>query len=151
MDHPPRDPEEPVLTRGHWSAIAGYGFIITLSVLGVFALALTSFGMNTQKAVTISFLTLAAAQLWHVFNMRDKDSNLFRNEVTQNVYVWGALALTIGLLLAAVYLPGLATLLQTVDPGIDGWIMIFVASVIPLIIGQILKSLASRMNWNLPF
>lgn len=150
MNHPPRDPEEPVLTRGHWSAIAGYGFIITLSVLGVFALALTSFGMNTEKAVTISFLTLAAAQLWHVFNMRDKDSNLILNEVTQNVYVWGALALTIGLLLAAVYLPGLATLLQTVDPGIDGWIMISVASVMPLIAGQILKSLASRMNWNLP-
>lgn len=151
MNHPPRDPEEPVLARRHWSGIAGYGLIITISVLGIFALALTSFGMTTQKAVTISFLTLAAAQLWHVFNMRDPDSKVIRNEVTQNIYVWGALVLTIGLLIAAVYLPGLSTLLQTVDPGVDGWIMVFIASVIPLIIGQILKSLSSKMDWNLPF
>lgn len=108
-------------------------------MLGVFALALTSFGMGEMKAVTISFLTLAAAQLWHVFNMREDDSGVWRNEITSNPYVWGALVLTIGLLIAAVYMPGLSGVLQTVDPGLDGWLIVLGASLIPLLFGQFRK------------
>lgn len=150
MNQAPRDPKEPILTRKHWIGIGGYGSMITLSVLGIFALALDNLGMELQRAVTISFLTLAAAQLWHVFNMRDQVSGIIRNEVTRNLYVWGALVLTIGLLFAAIYLPWLSNLLQTVDPGLDGWMMVLVASLIPLIIGQIAKVLANYFGWQLP-
>jgi Ca2+-transporting ATPase len=44
-----------------------------------------------------------------------------------------------GLLLAAVFVPGLRAVLQVVDPGKAGWILIIGLSLIPLVIGQILK------------
>jgi Ca2+-transporting ATPase len=92
--------------------------------------------MEEQKAVTISFLTLAFARLWHVFNMRDPGSGLIRNEVTTNPYIWGALVICTGLLLSAVYLPGLKDALQTVNPGFNGWGVALGMSLIPVMIGQ---------------
>jgi Ca2+-transporting ATPase len=84
-------------------------------------------------------LTLACAQLWHVFNMRDRESGLFRNPITRNPYVWGALALCVLLLIAAVYVPLLADVLAVVDPGLDGWALVLGMSLIPLALGQALK------------
>jgi Ca2+-transporting ATPase len=139
MKRPPRDPEEPILTRRHWGAIGGYGLIITISVLGALGLAFNWLGMGEDQAVTVSFLTLAFAQLWHVLNMRDRDSSLLRNEVTRNPFVWGALVLCTVLLLGAVYIPVLADVLRVVDPGLKGWALVLVMSLMPLIVGQILK------------
>jgi magnesium-transporting ATPase (P-type) len=45
--------------------------------------------MAQEQAVTLSFLTLAFAQLWHVFDMRERGSSFARNDVTENAYVWG--------------------------------------------------------------
>jgi Ca2+-transporting ATPase len=144
MRRPPRDPREPVLTRRHWLAVPGYGSVMTLCVLGALVLARAWFGMTKEQAVTVSFLTLASAQLWHVFNMRDPGSRLFRNDITRNRFIWGALALCSGLLVAAVYVPALALVLRTVDPGIKGWILVIVMSLIPLAIGQVAKSIRRK-------
>jgi Ca2+-transporting ATPase len=144
MQQTPRDPQEPILTRDLWRAIAAYGLSITLAVLGAFAIALLWFDVTDNQAVTISFLTLALAQLWHVFNMREPGSSLLQNEITHNPYIWGALALCVGLLVAAVYLPGLADVLKTVDPGPKGWILVILASLAPLAIGQVIITGLSR-------
>ena len=141
MDQPPRDPDEPILTRRHWYEMGIYGALIGLPVLGVFALALTVWGMPTEQAVTISFLSVAFARLWHVFNMRDKESGIFRNQVTTNPLVWGALGLCVLLLLLAVFLPPLAGILGVVSPGLHGWLAIAGTSLVPLVLGQILKGL----------
>jgi Ca2+-transporting ATPase len=137
MERPPRDPGEPIMTSRHWLSVAGYGLVITFSVLGSFALAFVWLGLGESRAVTISFLTLAFAQLWHVFDMRDPGSSFLRNDVTQNSYVWGALALCVGLLLSAVYIPGLADVLNIVDPSVKGWALVIGMSLIPWAAGQV--------------
>ena len=81
-------------------------------MLAAFALALGPLGLRPAEAVTVSFLTLAFAQLWHVFDMREPGSPLLANEITRNPWVWGALALCSGLLLAAVAIPGARLVLQ---------------------------------------
>ncbi|MEB3278398.1 MAG: cation-transporting P-type ATPase [Lyngbya sp.] len=141
MKQKPRDRSEPILPRRHWMAIVLYGVIIALIVLGVFWLCLSRLGMKEDKAVTISFLTLAFGRLWHVFNMRDSNSGLLKNEVTTNRYVWLALLLCTGLLLTAVYFSPLANVLKIVNPGLQGWGFILAGSLIPLVIGQILKAI----------
>jgi Ca2+-transporting ATPase len=133
------------MARRHWFAVGGYGLLITLSVLGALALARTRLGMAENRAVTVSFLTLAFAQLWHVFDMRDPGSDWMRNDITRNVYVWGALALCVGLLLAAVYLPILAGILKVVNPGANGWALVMGMSLIPLVIGQVLKQVGVNL------
>jgi len=141
MHRPPRDPQEPILTRRHWIEMSSFSALITFSVLGVMAIALTGLGMVRERAVTISFLTLAFAQLWHVFNMRDQGTPFINNEIMRNPWIWGALALCVVLLIAAVYVPGLNTVLKVVDPGLTGWGLILGASLVPYIAGQIFKSM----------
>ena len=144
MRHPPRDPAEPIVSRRHWLQVGGYGVVMTVAVLGAFALALVWLKMEKRQAVTVSFLTLAFSQLWHVFNMRDRGSKFLDNEITGNRFVWGALVLCTGLLLGAVYLPGLSHVLKATDPGMAGWALILVASLIPFVVGQVVKAMGGR-------
>lgn len=139
MEYPPRNSQEPILTRRYWIIIGIYGLIIAAVDLGVFAISLQVLALNLDQAVTLSFLTLAFARLWHVFNMREPGSDPLRNEITVNPYIWGALAICTGLLLAATYAPGLSTALQLVDPGLQGWGFILGASLIPLVLGQLVQ------------
>ena len=150
MDRPPRDPREPILTSRHWKGVGGYGAGIAAAVLGALALSLLWLHLDTPRAVTVSFLTLAFAQLWHVFNMRDARSGMFRNDVVSNTYVWGALGLCTLLLLGAVYLPFLAHVLKVVRPDAAGWSVILGMSALPLIGGQAGKLVLARRSAQLP-
>ncbi len=139
MQKPPRNPEQSILDSGEWIGIAGYAFIITLSVLGSLFIGMEYLNLSAEKAVTLSFLTLAFAQLWHVFNMRSSDSSFWSNTITTNNYIWGALLLCTGLLFMAVYVPVLSNVLKVTPPTVTGWVVVFVMSGIPLLVGQLWK------------
>ena len=145
MERPPRDPSEPIVTRRHWIRLTLHGLAITAAVLAALWLALVR-GMEVERAVTVSFLTLAFAQLWHVFNMRGDRSSILRNEITRNPWVWGALALCASFLLASVYGPGLPRVLDLHDPGRDGWLIVLGLSVAPLLLGQAWLVIGQRVR-----
>ncbi len=145
MLDPPRDSDEPLVARRHWMRIFGLGGSIALSVLGALILA-HAIGKSAAEATTISFLTLALAQLWHVFSMRERRSGWWRNEITQNPWIWAALGLCLALIGAAVYWSPLATILSIADPGRDGWILALAMSVIPLAVGQLALWRRSRRS-----
>jgi Ca2+-transporting ATPase len=142
MRHPPRDPKEPIVGTQHWAAIGAYGMLITAATLAAFVLALTWLDQSAEEAVTVSFLTLALAQLLHVFNMADWRSRLVVNDVTRNPFIWGSLALCAGLILMAIHLPVLSSLLALSAPGLESWMLIAGASLMPLLAVQAVKCLA---------
>src|SRR5882724_4023782 len=144
MARPPRDPKEPLLAGRHWRRVVADGALLAAGVWGALWLALVHLRLGEEQAVTITFLTLAAAQLWHVFNQRQRGSALFRNEITRNPYVWGALALCAGLLVLAVYFPPFAALLKLRDPGLAGWAVVLAMSLAPLVVGQTVRSILWR-------
>jgi len=144
MRHRPRPPGEPILTRRHWGWVLLSGSVITVVVLAALVTGQRVFGFEEERAVTVSFLTLAAAQLWHVFNVRDAGSTVLRNSIVANPWVWGALGLCAGLLAIAVYAPGISDVLQTTEPGLEGWLLAAGCSVVPLAVGQFLLGLRGR-------
>jgi Ca2+-transporting ATPase len=116
-------------------------------------------GGDTDRAVTVSFLTLVFARLWHVFNMRARCTSLIHNPITTNPFIWGALMLCTALLLSGIYVPGLSLVQDMVDPGTDGWMLIVGFSLMPLISGQIAKAIPvagrarnneGHLNFNVP-
>lgn len=136
MSHPPRPKSEPLLTARHWARLVGYGLVMSAAVLAGLGIALFGFEMEVKRAVTVSFLILAGAQLGHVFNMVSPTSGFVFNEVTRNPWIWGALILCIGLLIAAVYVPVLSEVLGTEAPGKDGWMLVLALSLAPTVVGQ---------------
>lgn len=137
MNRPPRNRDHSILTKNYWLAIGGFGILISISVLMALWTGIHILELQTLEAVTISFLTLAFAQLWHVFNVRSTSSTFLDNIVIRNPFVWGALLLSSGLIIAALYIPPLSKALTLHPPGIYGWAIIFGFSIIPLLIGQL--------------
>jgi len=140
MGQPPRDPNESIIDRRQWLAIAVLGGAITLTTLVAFWLALDWLLLDVGRAVTVSFLTLALAQLWNVFNVRVSGGRFLVNEVTGNPWVWGAIVLCLGLIAAALWLPSLSGVLKLPDPGQGGLLLAVGASFAPLLIGQLFIS-----------
>jgi Ca2+-transporting ATPase len=92
-------------------------------------------------------LTLAFAQLWHIFNMRGANTKWANNEVVNNKFVWGALGLCTALLVASVYTPFMARILTLSDPGIKGWGLVIVASSMTFVIGEIWRFIMEK-KWR---
>ncbi len=134
MREKPRPFDEPVLTRRHWVRIGLHGLSIAATVLVAMTLAVTWFGFSSDDAVTVSFCTLALAQVWHVFNMREEMRRPVSNEITRNPWIWVAIAICLALLVAATYVPVLSGLLQLSDPGANGWLLILGMSFVPLVL-----------------
>jgi Ca2+-transporting ATPase len=139
MRQKPRDAREPVLTRGHWLAIGGWGLGIAACVLGALAAALLWLGAEQLEAVTVSFLTLAFGKLWFVFNLRDRGSTLLDNDIVRNLWIWAAIGVCVVLLLAAAYLPGLADILKTRPLGGSAWGLVLALSALPMLLGQTVR------------
>jgi magnesium-transporting ATPase (P-type) len=75
-----------------------------------------------------------------VFNMVSPRSGFVFNEVTRNPWIWGAIILCTGLLIAAVYVPILSEVLGTVEPGREGWMLVLTLSFAPVLVGQSLRA-----------
>ncbi len=144
MNNSPREPDEAVLTRHLWTAIVAWSVVIASFVMTSLMVALLVLGYADSQAITVSFLTLAFAKLFFVFNLRDPGASLFNNDITRNGWLWSAIGLCVALLMAAVYLPGLSTVLQTVPPSPAGWLLILALSATPAIIGL----LAPRIQFH---
>ena len=146
MRAPPRPASERILSRRYWIEIGLYGVVMALITLGAMLVAVTLLGFDITHAVTVAFGTLAFAQLWHVFNMRGDIGRILDNEITRNPWIWLALVLCIGLVVAAVYVPVLSNVLRLADPGFEGWVLILAASVIPLIIAPAVHRVRPRAH-----
>ncbi len=136
LKRPPRDPKQPILTRAQWTIIVLQSLGLTAGTFGALALARLGFGLDGSKVVTVTFLTLAFAQLWHVFDMRHVQAGLLRNEITRNAFVWGALALCTLLLVVPPYWSPLAHVLGLARPTATMWAIVLAMSLAPLMVTQ---------------
>jgi len=146
MNEPPRDPKEPILTKHSWVSIGGYGLLMALLSIGALGIGLSYLGMDKGQAVSVSFLTISLSQLWHVFNVRSSNTSVFNNEIIKNKWIWGALALSVPLVIATAYVPGLSDVLKVQDPGGAGWLVVIVMSLLTVIIGQLSKIVLGRVK-----
>ena len=134
------DPRPP-----QWTVIVLHSLALTAATFGALAAARLWLDLDSKSVVTVTFLTLAFAQLWHAFNMRHPQIEaLLRNEVTRNPWLWGALLLCTALLAAPPYLPPIADVMHLVPPTSIMWALILGSSAAPLVVTQaVMLTLAS--------
>ena len=145
MKQKPRSSDEPILPVEGWFSIVGYGALMSVAVLVAFWIGFRTLGLDEQGARTISFLTLAFAQLWHIFNMRGKRTHWADNEVVNNKFVWAAIVFCSLLLVVSVYTP-MARVLDLTNPGLSGWLLVLVASAMVCAIGQVLRVFTEKKD-----
>lgn len=139
MQRPPRDPEAALMSGRFVRTIGFYGGLITVSTLGAFLLALTRHPGGYETAVTYAFMTLALAQILHLGNARSLGPVLSPAAIVRNRWALGAVALAIGLQMAAVYVTPLAGVLRVVPLAPSDWLVIGPLALVPAVVGQALR------------
>ncbi len=144
MKNPPRSPKKDMITNKNWIGIGIYAFVITISVIIAVVYCREILKTNDKVANNVAFVTLAFAQLFHVFNMASIKSNLFINDITKNKFVWFAIIICTGLMVLVYVVPQMRLVLGLVELSTEIWIVSILASLIPLVVIQIYKSIVKR-------
>jgi len=142
MSRPPRPPDQAILSRHFAAGIGLYALMLTGVTLAAFA-----WGMRTgdiDRAVTITFVTLALAQLFHLGNARALGPVLSPRRIRSNPWALASVPLVIGLQLAALYWPPLARVLGTVPLEWTDWPVVTAFAVAPALVGQAMKAFRAR-------
>lgn len=139
MKEPPKNPEENIITKQNWKAIIVFGVIIASCVSGVYFYGYYRMELSSDISNNVAFFSLSFAQLLNVLNMRDPDENVFVNQVSRNKWVWIALAVCLGALLCAYFVPGLNEILSLQEMGWNAWLLIMIGAVTPTIFIQVVK------------
>ena len=146
MEKAPRDPKKDIITNKNWIAISLYALAMTLSVILAVIYCKQVFSVSDQVANNIAFITLAFAQLFHVFNMSSTHSRFLVNDITRNKFVWLALIICSALLMIVYFIPQLSLVLNLTELPLKLWIVSLLASFIPLVMVQLYKVIWRKLH-----
>ena len=124
MRHSPRPRAEGVITRQMWIGIFFVGAIMATGTLLVLDASLPGGlieGTGTMRyAQTMTFTTLMMFQLFNVFNARSDEQSAFRG-LFRNQWLWMAVAGSLVLQFAVIYVPFLKNAFSTVSLTAGDW------------------------------
>ena len=142
MKRPPRDPREPLMTPRFVWLIGWQGLLLSGVTLLAFLVGMRWYGAEDpgpRHATSLAFMTLAIAQVFHAFNARSQVRSAFTARLFTNGWLWAAVAATLLLQVAAVYMPFLQTVLHTVPLNVADWGLVLACSLAPVGVVELVK------------
>jgi Ca2+-transporting ATPase len=110
MQTAPRKQQESIFANGMWQHILWVGILVGTLCLGTMQWALNH---NFPHWQTMVFTVLVFAQLFHCLAVRSNKESLFTQGVLSNIYLIMAIAISVFLQLALIYIPVLNNLFST--------------------------------------
>ena len=140
--------------RGKNESILNKSFLLELGIegllIGIFTIISFYLGnpMKTpMTASTMAFATLCLARLFHGFNCRGKGS-IFRIGILSNKYSLLAFVFGVILLNSVLFIPVLQSLFEVESLAVGQYIMVYILSVIPTLIIQLVKVIYEKNKNN---
>ncbi len=143
MNRPPRNPDEGVFSQGRGFFIIKFGLIIGISAILFQAFAVKE-GMPWQ---TMVFTALVIGRMAVVMSVRSEKDSIFRIGFFGNSPLCGAIALTVALQMAVVYIPFLNPIFNTQPLAPNELLLTFALSTVVLFAVEIEK-LWKRKTWH---
>ncbi|NNU76086.1 calcium-translocating P-type ATPase, SERCA-type [Clostridium estertheticum] len=129
----PRGKNESVFSRGLTEKIIIRGCLIGVCTILSF-IGGKYYGMNIEACRTLALGTLVLSQLIHVFECRSEKHSLFEINPFTNMYLLGAVSISVIMLLSIVYIPFLQSVFHTIPLNLGQWlIVLFFSSIISFI------------------
>ena len=145
MRRSPRSPRSGLFSAGMLRSIIFYAALIAGCTLAAFVWGLrVADGGSARHATTLSFMTLALAQLFHLGNARGILPVTTLRRALANPYAIGAVAVTILLQIFAVSYAPLTRVLGVRPLAMGEWLVVFLLAIIPAVVGQLLRIRHSR-------
>ncbi|MHA1132534.1 MAG: cation transporting ATPase C-terminal domain-containing protein, partial [Candidatus Helarchaeota archaeon] len=143
MQKPPRDPDEPILTKRDLLNMSVVGIVITIGTLFAFLIGLNlgiSKGLLSPElnsyVQTFSLLSLSFFQFFNVFLCREREKSIFKGPTINKFLIFSVL-FSIVFLILILYIPGLATIFHLYPIRFTEWAIIILisATIIPIVEG----------------
>ena len=138
LRRPPRDPREGIVSWPFLARATGYAVLIATPVFLVMAWASWS-GVPASRAITMNFMVLALAQVFHLGNARDTRPVLRPARVLANRFALLSAIAVVLVQVATVYITPLATLLHVDRLTGAEWLLVGIAATLPGVVGQAIK------------
>lgn len=133
MSERPRPKNEKIFARGLKNKIIIRGSLIGLCTLLTFKLG-EFYNMDLTTCRTLTLCTLILSQLFHVFECRSEKHSIFQIKLFTNMYLFGAVSVSIIMLLCIIYMPFMQIIFHTVSLNVGQWcIVLFFSSIISMI------------------
>ncbi|WP_455364568.1 calcium-transporting P-type ATPase, PMR1-type [[Eubacterium] cellulosolvens] len=144
MKRPPRDPKKGVFTRPIHLLIIGVSLIMSVGILPVFHFTLQTKGLT--YAQTMAFTMIVMYEMFNAFNCRSEKNSIFAAGPLKNRWLISAIASSIFLQLAVLYVPPLPEIFKVTSLGLGDWIIIVSLSTTVLITVEIGKYVAAKLR-----
>ncbi len=141
MDRPPREPGAPILDAGSLALIGAFGACISVVVLLMFARGLP---WGLAVAQTMALTAIVVLSKASVLGFRSLRSPLAKIGWTSNPWLLMAIAGTIMVHSAAVFLPPLQSILGTAAPPWNFWAAIAAFSAVFVAVPELVKRIRAR-------
>jgi len=139
MLKPPRKPGLELISNRNWLVILVYAVLMTLSVMLAIFICMRFITDQADIINNVAFITLAAAQLFHVFNMSSLRSGMVKNEVTKNKIIWMAITFCFALVTFVYVVPQIRDVLHLSILPISVWLVALITAMLPLVLVQTYK------------
>jgi P-type Ca2+ transporter type 2C len=136
MRRPPRSPQDAILSRGFVRQVVFYAGLIAASTLAVLLWALDH---SPEHAVTMCFMTLALAQIFHLGNARSHRTVIHPSHLFTNPYATSAIAVSVLLQVASTEIGPLASVLHLTPLGFSEWGLLLAFASVTAIVGQAIR------------
>ena len=145
MNQPPRPPKENLFAGGLIQRIVLSGIIMTVASLFIQWWAEgRGYGADVQH--TMVFTTLCFIQLGNALSVRSMYNSLFSVGLFANRAMWGAIALTLVLQAAIVFVPILQPVFKTTALNLNCILMIAIVSLACLLCIELLKFISKKKH-----
>jgi Ca2+-transporting ATPase len=122
LKQPPRPPSEPLVDADMTIGISAVAVVDAIAILLVFYLGMGRYPGQIEAAQTMAFVTLCVSELVRAFTARSEYRSIFRIGVFSNLWMVGAAALSLLLVLTVVYVPLLQPFFYTVSLTPNDWL-----------------------------
>jgi Ca2+-transporting ATPase len=123
MFQKPRQKNESVFSRGLAEKIIIRGCLIGVCTILSF-IAGKYYGMSIEASRTLALGTLVLSQLIHVFECRSEKKSLFEINPFTNLYLLGAVGVSVIMLISIVYIPLFQGVFHTIPLNFGQWLII---------------------------
>ena len=139
MQRPPQAPTAGLLSAAFFRDIAAYATLIASSVFA--CIAWSSFvGIPADRALTMNFMALSLAQVFHLGNARSAGPVATRASALSNRAAVGAVAFVVLLQVSTTLVAPLSRLLHVVMLTPLEWLVVLTVSAVPAVVGQTIKA-----------
>ena len=139
----PREKNEGIFARGLWEKIIVRGSLIGVCTLLSF-MSGRYYGMDLATCRTITMCTLVMSQLLHVFECRSERHSIFEINIFSNIYLLGAVLISMTMICCILYIPFLSGIFNTVALNLGQWLLVIFFSGIIFLINSVYLLIKSK-------